>query len=255
MEGPFISPEKKGAHDEHNIVPVDNALLNLIKGMRKFNVSVVIAPEYKGNVEKISQIKSYADVAIGHSLASADLTMQAIQLGANKIIHLYNAMSGFNHHNPGVVNAAFMDKHVLCELICDNVHVNPVVVRNSFDILTPKRIIIISDSLVCKGLKNGDYMLGTLPITKHNQIATLTNSETIAGSITGFDVNVRNMYNDVQCSLHDIVQMSSYNAARSFHQEHNLGVIEVGAKANFVLVNKKMHVLKTYINGKIVYQR
>ena len=137
MEGPFISPVKKGAQDEKNIVPcnveIAKRFLKASEGLVKF---IGIAPEESSEaVAFIQEMKDSVDISLAHTNADYDTAMAAFAAGANHAVHLYNAMPAFTHRAPGVIGAVADSRHVMVELICDNVHIHPAVVRATFDAL------------------------------------------------------------------------------------------------------------------------
>ena len=171
IEGPFISKEKKGAHEPKLIVGLDMKLLDKInKSLPSNFVKIVaVAPEAFGNLKKIKELSKHYNVALAHSNATAQVAAQAIKQGCNRVTHLYNAMSGFHHRNPGVLNAVFNDKKVFVELISDDFTVGNTAILNAYNILNPYQLMIITDTLRCAGAKNGKYMLGVLEIVKNDK--------------------------------------------------------------------------------------
>lgn len=131
---PFISPVKKGAQDEKNIVPcnveIAKRFLKASEGLVKF---IGIAPEESSEaVAFIQEMKDSVDISLAHTNADYDTAMAAFTAGANHAVHLYNAMPAFTHRAPGVIGAVADSKHVMAEIICDNVHIHPAVVRATF---------------------------------------------------------------------------------------------------------------------------
>jgi N-acetylglucosamine-6-phosphate deacetylase len=158
IEGPFISPEKKGAHPIKLIKPINLEILNYIKKtLPKVTKILAVAPENANNIKYISQLLKDYFISIGHSNANYATAEKAFNLGARRIVHLYNAMAGFNHRVPTLLNAIFNNDQVSCELICDFIHVAKEVIMNTYRIIGSERIMLISDSLSSKGLKDGTY--------------------------------------------------------------------------------------------------
>jgi N-acetylglucosamine-6-phosphate deacetylase len=116
---------------------------------------LAVAPEFKNNLSKYKNINKNFFIATGHSDANYDQAMQAFDMGGKRIIHLYNALPNFDKRNPTILNAIFNRHDLMCELICDKGHVDPNVILNTYNILGSKQIMVISDSLLTKGLKNG----------------------------------------------------------------------------------------------------
>ena len=186
MEGPFISPAKKGAQDERNIIPCDvkvcERFLKASEGLVKF---MGIAPEESENaVAFIEEVKDKVNVSLAHTNADYDTAMAAFNAGADHAVHLYNAMPAFTHRAPGVIGAVYDSKHVMAEIICDGVHIHPAAVRATFEMMGEDRMILISDSMRAAGMPNGSYTLGGLDVNVVGNRATLASDGAIAGSVT-----------------------------------------------------------------------
>ena len=175
MEGPFISPAKKGAQDERNIIPCDvkvcERFLEVSEGLVKF---MGIAPEESENaVSFIEAVKDKVNVSLAHTNADYDTAMAAFNAGADHAVHLYNAMPAFTHRAPGVIGAVYDSKHVMAEIICDGVHIHPAAVRATFEMMGEDRMILISDSMRAAGMPDGSYTLGGLDVNVVGNRATL----------------------------------------------------------------------------------
>jgi N-acetylglucosamine-6-phosphate deacetylase len=118
---------------------------------------LAVAPEFKNNLSKYKFINKKFFLATGHSNANFSEANQAFELGAKRIIHLYNALPNFDKRCPTIINAIFNRQDLKCELICDKVHVAPEVILNTYNILGANQIMVISDSLSTKGLKDGVF--------------------------------------------------------------------------------------------------
>ena len=256
IEGPFISKEKKGAHDENLIIPVDIDLLKKISNIYKRKKLIAVAPEFKTNNTKIKSInKDQYLICMGHSNASVQDAEKAYINGVERVVHFYNALSGFSHKTPGVVNFVFKHKNILAELICDGIHVNQYVIKNTYDILGIDNIILITDSLSCKGLKNGFYKLGTLDIEKKTDACYIKNNNCLAGAIMPFNKQLKIFRESTKCNMNDIVKITSYNHAKSLNKHNEYGCIKEGMKANLTVVDQSLNVLKTISNGIISYSK
>lgn len=150
MEGPFISPSKKGAQAAENIMRCDYdyfcELQDAAHGLIKF---VDIAPEEPGAIDFIDRVRGSVVVSIAHTAADYDTAVEAIEHGASHATHLYNAMPPLHHRNPGVIGAVRDSKKCHAELICDGVHIHPSVIRATFAMFGAERMILISDSNPC----------------------------------------------------------------------------------------------------------
>ena len=249
IEGPFISPSKPGAHNVNYIAELNADNVSKLENFDQVQKIITVAPEHKSNQEFIKRLSRFATISLGHTLANATQTCVAINNGAKHLTHFLNAMPKFEQRNPTIVNEAFENSKCLCELIADLVHVESLPMKTIYRSIGINRIILITDSLSCKGLANGRYSLGTVPINKHSHIATLLDNKSIAGSIQPYIQQLRNFYKTTRCSLNDLVSVSSYNATKSLGL-NDLGNIKIGNKANFVIVDKQINLKSTYVLGE-----
>lgn len=243
MEGPFISPAKKGAQDERNIIPCDSDIcqrfLDASEGLVKF---VGIAPECsEESVHFIQQMKDKVHISLAHTNADYDTAMDAFQAGANHAVHLYNAMPSFTHRAPGVIGAVADNKHVNAELICDGVHIHPSVVRATFQMLGADRMILISDSMRATGMSDGRYTLGGLEVDVVGNRATLVSDGALAGSATNLLDCMRTAVKKMGIPLETAVACATMNPAKALGEYENYGSITPGKKGNVVLLDSELN--------------
>ena len=243
MEGPFISPTKKGAQDERNIIPCDSDIcqrfLDASEGLVKF---VGIAPECsEESVHFIQQMKDKVHISLAHTNADYDTAMDAFQAGANHAVHLYNAMPSFTHRAPGVIGAVADNKHVNAELICDGVHIHPSVVRATFQMLGADRMILISDSMRATGMPDGRYTLGGLEVEVVGNRATLVSDGALAGSATNLLDCMRTVVKKMGIPLETAVACATMNPAKALGEYENYGSITPGKKGNVVLLDSELN--------------
>lgn len=243
MEGPFISPAKKGAQDERNIIPCDSDIcqrfLDASEGLVKF---VGIAPECsEESVHFIQQMKDKVHISLAHTNADYDTAMDAFQAGANHAVHLYNAMPSFTHRAPGVIGAVADNKHVNAELICDGVHIHPSVVRATFQMLGADRMILISDSMRATGMSDGRYTLGGLEVDVVGNRATLVSDGALAGSATNLLDCMRTVVKKMGIPLETAVACATMNPAKALGEYENYGSITSGKKGNVVLLDSELN--------------
>lgn len=251
-EGPFISKEKKGAHEEGLIIPIDESFLKVIDKIVSIPKIFTVAPETENNIELIKKYSSNFIFALGHSNSGFEQAKESLQNGVTRITHLYNAMSGFHHHDLGILNAIFNKEYkenLNIEIISDGVHVDNEVIKYSYDNFDIKNISIVSDSLPPKGLKDGKYKLGNLPIEKKGNWFYLEGTTTLSGGACPYIFLVKNFIKSTNCSLQELVMVSSYNAARNLNLEDNFGDIIIGKKANIVFLTKDIEYIQSFING------
>ena len=252
MEGPFISPAKKGAQDERNIIPCDaevcRRFLDASEGLVKF---VGIAPEEsEKSIEFIEQMKDKVNISLAHTNADYDTAKAAFDAGANHAVHLYNAMPSFTHRAPGVVGAVADCEHVMAEIICDGVHIHPAAVRVTFRMMGEERMILISDSMRATGMPDGQYTLGGLDVNVVGNRATLVSDGALAGSATNLMDCMRTAVKKMGIPFETAVACATMNPAKSLGEYENYGSITEGKKANVVLLDDELNLKMVIKDGK-----
>ena len=164
--------------------------------------------------------------------------------------HLYNAMTPFSHRNPGIVGAAFDNKHVNVELICDGIHLHPATVRATFQLFTDERIILISDSMRATGLKDGEYTLGGQNVTVRGKHATLTENGALAGSVTNLMDCMITAVKEMDIPLESAVACATMNPAKAIGIYDRCGSISTGKSADLVLLDKNLNIKYIFLRGK-----
>lgn len=254
MEGPFISPVKKGAQDDRNILPCDIALcerfLEASEDLVKF---VGIAPEESENsLEFIRHMKEKVDISLAHTNADYDTAMAAFSAGANHAVHLYNGMPEILHRAPGVVGAVFDSKHVMTEIICDGIHIHPASVRATFQMMGADRMILISDSMRAAGMPDGSYTLGGLDVNVVGNRATLASDGAIAGSVTNLMDCMKTAVKTMNIPLETAVACATINPAKSLGIDAEYGSIRAGKKAHIVLMDQELNVQQVIKDGELL---
>lgn len=251
MEGPFISPAKKGAQDERNIIPCDvevcERFLKASDGLVKF---IGIAPEESEEaIDFIKAVKDKVNVSLAHTNADYETAKVAFEAGANHAVHLYNAMPPFSHRAPGVVGAVYDCKHVMPEIICDGIHIHPATVRATFEMMGADRMILISDSMRATGMPDGQYTLGGLDVKVVGKLATLVSDGAIAGSATNLMDCMRTVVKEMGIPLETAVACATMNPAKSLGVYEEYGSITEGKKANIVLLDKDLELQAVIKDG------
>ena len=254
MEGPFISPAKKGAQDERNIIPCDvkvcERFLKASEGLVKF---MGIAPEESENaVAFIEEVKDKVNVSLAHTNADYDTAMAAFNAGADHAVHLYNAMPAFTHRAPGVIGAVYDSKHVMAEIICDGVHIHPAAVRATFEMMGEDRMILISDSMRAAGMPDGSYTLGGLDVNVVGNRATLASDGAIAGSVTNLMDCMKTAVKTMNIPLETAVACATINPAKSLGIDAEYGSIRAGKKAHIVLMDQELNVQQVIKDGELL---
>lgn len=252
LEGPFITKEKKGAQKEENIIPADVATLRKIQEKANGLIKLVtIAPETEGAMECIEELKDELRFSIGHTMAGYDMACNTFKAGVDHVTHLYNAMCPGTHREPSVPEAAADYGNVFVELICDGVHVHPSVVRNAFRIYGDDRVVFISDSMRATGMADGEYTLGGQKVFVNGEQAMLEDG-TIAGSVA-------NLYDCMKKAIamgipkESAIKAATINPTRSIGVDKIVGSIEVGKRADILVVHKELGLETVIISGNIYY--
>ena len=248
LEGPFLCYNKRGAQAAENLHLPDVDMFNRLNKASGGNVRLVtIAPETEGAMDFIRKISAVCTVSLGHTEADYDAAMQAYQNGASHATHLFNGMPSLLHRAPGVIAAAF-DSGATVELICDGLHIHPSVIR-MVSALFGDKLVVISDSLRCAGMPDGEYELGGQPIEMKNGKATLLGSETLAGSSSNMLLELRNLV-AFGLPLETAVTAVTSAPAKAVRLDDQIGSIAVGKAADFLLLDAELNLCDVYIDGE-----
>ena len=251
LEGPFLSMAKKGAQNGDWLHAPDVAMFRRLMAASKGLVKLVsIAPEEPGAMEFIEAVEGEVTVSIAHTTADYDTAMEAFRLGARQVTHLFNAMPPFSHRAPGVVGAALDTPICNVELICDGVHIHPSVVRATFKMFGPKRVILVSDTMRAAGMPDGDYTLGGQPVKVKGKYATLADG-TLAGSVTNL-MNCMRTAVSFGIPLEDAVWAAAVNPARAIGIFSRMGSLEPGKRANVVVLDQNLELKDVFFRGELV---
>ena len=255
MEGPFISVEKKGAQNPKYIHRPDVAMFERLQKVAGGLIKIVdIAPETEGAMDFIEKVSDRVRVSLAHTTADFETAKEAFRRGANHVTHLYNAMPPLSHRAPGVIGAACDDEKVMVELICDGIHSHPAVVRTTFKMFGDDRIIMISDSMMACGLEDGQYTLGGQDVTVYGNKATLTQEGNIAGSVTNLMNCVRTAVKEMGIPLESAVKCAAVNPAKAIGLYDRYGSLEIGKKADVVLLDKELNIQYVIQDGQVIYK-
>lgn len=256
IEGPYITEKYKGAHPSEYIRRIDlEEMKKLIDSFPSCIKTVTVAPDKEGAMGLIKYLKSQnINPSIGHTNATYEETVAAIEAGANIAVHVFNGMRGLHHREPGTVCAVLIDDRICCELIADMIHVHPAVMKLIVSTKGTENIGLITDCMMAGGLEDGEYMLGELKVFVEDGIARIENGA-LAGSTLRMVNAIRNMNEHVGVSLIHAVNMASLVPAKIARVDHIQGSIEAGKKANFTIIDNDFNVVMTIVNGKIIYSK
>jgi N-acetylglucosamine-6-phosphate deacetylase len=250
LEGPFLAPSKRGAHNPDFLRdPQPELVESLIGAARGTLRQITIAPELPNALEAIDVlVAAGVVVAVGHTEATEDQARGAFDRGARLLTHAFNAMPGIHHREPGPVVAAFEDGRVTLELILDGLHVHPDVARLAFR-QAPGRIALITDSMAAAGSADGDYRLGTLNVTVARGLAVLSGTTRIAGSTLTQDAALRIAVDRARLPPATAVEALTLTPARVLGREHDLGLLRPGYAADAVLLDHDWSVRGVWADG------
>ena len=245
LEGPFLSYAKRGAQAAENLHKPDPALFHRLNEASGGQVKLVtVACEEEGALPFIREISRTCAVSLGHTTADYDTAMAGFLAGASHATHLYNGMPSLLHRAPGVIGAAF-DAGASVELICDGLHIHPSVIRVTYQLFGDK-LNLISDSLRCAGMPDGDYELGGQPIVVKNHKATLLDG-TLAGSSISLLDAVRNV---VSFGLPLAGAVYAASTAPALAVGLDAGVIAQGRAADLLVLDKDLALKAVFVDGK-----
>ncbi|MEW5975578.1 MAG: N-acetylglucosamine-6-phosphate deacetylase [Acidobacteriota bacterium] len=255
LEGPFISPGKRGVHPPEFILKPSSRIFDELVKMSGQQVKLItLAPEVEGGMEFLQHVRSQGVlVSVGHSDATFAEAVKAIQAGASQATHTYNAMRGFTHREPGIVGAVLTSKPVWAELIADGVHVAPAAIQVLLNCKGADRVLLITDAISAAGMPDGDYQLGSFAVKVSGGVCR--NAEgALAGSTLSQDQAVRNMVSWTGLPLEDVVSMTSRNPAEAVGMGDRKGRIETGYDADLVLLDADLQVRLTICEGQVAYR-
>lgn len=253
LEGPFISPNAIGAQNPNFVeAPSIETYEKMVKGCEDAVTSITIAPEVDGAKELIEYLSKKGVVcSIGHTKANYNQAMEGIHCGCNHATHLFNAMTGFAHREPGVVGAIF-DTDITTETISDGIHIAYPSLRVAYKQKGTDKVLLVTDAMMACGMPNGKYALGGQDVFVKDGAARLDGG-TLAGSILTLDKAVRNVYQNTKYPLYEVVKMASHNGARHCKVEDRKGQIKEGFDADLLLFDENINIQTVIVNGNIVH--
>ena len=250
LEGPFLDPGHKGAHDPDLLrLPEAADVQRLLDAGRGTVRQVTLAPELPGGLEAIRLVVAAgAAAAVGHTDADDDTLRAAFDAGATILTHAFNAMRPVHHRDPGPVLTAAHDERVTLEAIADNIHLHPHVIKLVFD-EAPGRVALVTDAMAAAGAADGDYMLGSLRVTVLDGVARV-DSGSIAGSTLTQDVALRRAV-EAGVPLADVIDALTRTPARAIGVDDRLGSLERGKLGDAVLLTSDLDVAAVWTGGPL----
>ena len=253
MEGPFISPKKIGAQNPKYLMEPDASMFRRLNDKAKGLIKLVdIAPELSGSMDFIRELSREVNISIAHTACDYDTAIEAFDSGARHITHLFNAMPGLTHREPGPIRAA-MEKDAETEIIADGIHIHPAMVRMAFECFSEDKMILIADSMEATGLPDGEYQLGGQKVTVNGKRAVLTeHPDTIAGSVSNlFDCMKTAISMGISKEM--AIRAATENPAKAIGIDDEYGKIYDGHVANIVLLDENFNIKYVINRGKVIY--
>ncbi|MER5919574.1 N-acetylglucosamine-6-phosphate deacetylase [Streptomyces mirabilis] len=239
FEGPFISPCRKGAHSEELLRDPDPAeVRKLIDAARGRASMVTLATELPGGIDSVRLLAEHGVIAaIGHTDATYEQTVEAIDAGATVATHLFNAMPTLGHRTPGPITALLEDERITVELINDGTHLHPAALQLAFHHAGADRVAFITDAMDAAGFGDGRYRLGPLEVEVSEGVARLVEGGSIAGSTLTLDRAFQRAVTVDRLPVEDIVAALSANPARLLGLYDRVGSLEPGKDADLVVLD------------------
>ena len=253
LEGPFISPKAIGAQNPNYLISPSYENFKLMTGDAiDAVVSITMAPEVDGAKELASILSSKGiRCSIGHTKATYEEAIEGIKCGFCHSTHLFNAMTGFTHREPGVVGATF-DTDITTETISDGIHISYPSLRVAYKQKGTDKTLLVTDAMCACGMADGKYALGGQPVIVKGGAARLENGA-LAGSILTLNKAIKNIYDNTDYPLYEIVKMASYNGAKYCRVDNKKGQIKENFDADLTIFDENIDIKMTIIDGKIVY--
>ncbi|MEM1867559.1 MAG: N-acetylglucosamine-6-phosphate deacetylase [Thermosphaera sp.] len=254
FEGPFLSPQRKGAQPDHYFLPPSLKLYKELRAATGGKMKILaLAPELSGAKELIAEaLKDGVIVALAHSDASYEEVSEAIELGVRHFTHLCNGMRVFHHRDPGALVAALLSPNVTAEIIADGIHVHPAVVKFVIKVKGSETVCLVTDAIRAAGLEDGSYKFSDYTVIVRQGIARLADADSLAGSTLTIDQAIRNLV-EWGVALTDAVRMASQVPARVLGIDHAKGSLSPEKDADIVVLDRDFNVRAVFAQGKVVY--
>jgi len=251
LEGPFLSPLRKGAHDPANLQPIDLSLIQELAGSGLVRM-MTLAPELPRAREAIRLLLENGVVpSAGHTDATYEELKCAVDVGLRTGTHLYNAMSPLVHRAPGAVGALLSDGRTRAGIIADGVHVHEAALQIAYGQKGPGALALVTDAMEAAGMPAGEYELGGRKVRLEAGAVRLPD-ETLAGSALTMDAALRNAARFLDIPLHEALRMTTSTPAAILGLPTK-GRIAPGADADLIVLSAEGEVRETLVSGRTIY--
>ena len=251
LEGPFFTIKHVGAQNPAYLRDPDVAIFDSWQEAAGGRiVKSALAPERSGSLAYVAALDAKGVVTcIGHSDATYEQALAAVNAGASCFVHTYNGQRGLHHRDPGVVGCAMTTPSTYAEIICDGRHVTPAAIKALVDAKGWRNVALITDCLGCGGLPEGEYMSGGLEVELRDGLCYLRGTDSIAGSVLTLAKGVKNMADWNIVTPEQAIRMGTEVPARSARIDARCGSIKPGRTADFVVLEPDLTLLETYLGG------
>jgi N-acetylglucosamine-6-phosphate deacetylase len=249
LEGPFLSHRKRGVHTAALLEAPSITLFDRFWQAADGHIRLMtIAPELPGAEELIAHAtKLGVRCSMGHSDATVCEAQAGFRAGARSATHTFNAMRALDHRDPGIAAFVLDQSALFAEIICDGIHVDPMMVRLYFKAKGEDRIILVTDGMSATGMPDGTYMLGDMEVEVHEGRAT--SNGTLAGSVLTLDRGIQNFMEFTGASLNTAIAAATRNPARLMGIDNNWGSLDIGRMANIAVLSPASGVIQTFLAG------
>ena len=253
LEGPFLNPDKRGAHNPHTCERPACAIS--MNGPSKGRRLVTLAPELPGALELVRALRSRGViVSAGHSMATFEQAQAGIEAGITYGTHLFNAMPPLAHREPGLAGALLAGTSGVVGIIADGIHVHRGLIDVVWKALGPERVSLVTDAMAALGMPPGRYKLGDWEVTTDGKAARLADGR-LAGSLLSLDEAVRNLVEFTGCRPWEAVATVTRVPASVLGLAKSHGRVAPGRRADLTLLDAKLRVVATVVAGKVAYSK
>ncbi len=272
IEGPYINLEQKGAQNPEHIYPPNPEQYLPLLDEYPAIIRITAAPEVPGGLELGQELKRRNIVAaIGHSHASYQQVLAAVENGYSHVTHMFSGMSGIQrikgYRISGVIESTLLLDELSTELIADGHHLPPSLMKLVLHSKGMDKVCLVTDSMSAAGMGPGEYELGGLqviveanipeefeiPTQENNYVAKLTDRSSFASSVSTMDKLVKNMINYCDLNIRQAIQLVTYNAAHIQHWEDKIGILAENKKADIIVFDSNINIKITLVDGVLLY--
>jgi len=256
LEGPYLNPLRSGTHGTPFLRGTDVGEFRRLAALSENRLCrITIAPEMDPGLKVVREAAERGiQVSLGHSDATEEQTIAAIDAGATHITHTGNAMRPFHQREPGIFGVALTDDRVFTEIIADGVHLHATTLQLLLASKGVDRTLLVTDGLSAVGMPDGNYPLGDKTVTVRGGECRDEKGR-LAGSTLTLDRAVRNLVEWLDVPLHEALTAASATPARSMRMGDSIGMIRPGADADLIFLSRDLVVLHTMVAGRTVYSR